>query len=71
MNQYQQRISAAEKAGFKIYLDTTNAYGSPGTILCNTETGNPYDGECVDIFEDGTFEQYTQFPGQKPVYKVL
>lgn len=69
MNNYSRMIADAEKAGFEVYCDTSNE-NCRGTILTNTQLKSPYNGECIDIFEDGTFEQYCQLKGQTPTYKV-
>lgn len=70
MTQYQQRIAAAEKAGFEFYVLTWNEDGVTGCILTNTNPKSPFNGECIDLFEDGTYEQYCQFKGQQPLYPL-
>lgn len=68
---YNQRINAANKAGFEIYCNTSNEDNIPGTILTNTNPKSPYNGECIDLFENGTFIQYSQFKGQATTYKIV
>ena len=65
MSNYQQRIMFAENAGFDVYLVLKDC-----TILTNTKVKSPYNGECIDIFEDGRIEQYCQFPGQTPTFTI-
>lgn len=70
MNTYQQRMNALEKAGFTMYCNTSNDAGSPGSILTNTDIKSPYNGECVDLFEDNSFHQYCQFKDQSPIFSI-
>jgi len=67
---YNTRINAALKAGFEIYL-THTADGCECTILTNTVTNSPHNGECLDIWEEGQYQQYAQFKEQQPTYKVV
>jgi len=64
------RINKALMAGFDEYTETKNAAGSWGVILTNTDTNSPYNGECIDLFEDGSFVQYCQFKGQTAAYTI-
>ena len=68
---YNQRLNAAINAGFEVYCDTRNDDNIPGTILTNTNPKSQYNGECIDLFENGTFDQYSQFKGQSPTYKIV
>lgn len=74
---YQTRISQAQKAGFEIYSDTFKyADGVAGericgSILTNTKKNSPYDGEVLDLFEDDTYEHYSQFNQNHPHYKPV
>lgn len=69
-NEYSEFIARAEKAGFQIYCDTRNEDSVCGTILTNTLLSSPYNGECIDLFEDGTYFQYCQFKHQQPIFKL-
>lgn len=69
MTTYQQRIHNAQKAGFEVYVSIQKD-NAEGTILFNTDVSSPYNGECIDIYEDGSYEQYCQFKGQQPAYVV-
>ena len=40
---------------FEDYCNTYNEDGLQGVIFTNTKTGSPFNGEVLDIFEDGTF----------------
>lgn len=66
---YNNRINAAIKADFEIYL-THVADDFECTILTNTNPKSQYNGECLDLWENGQYEQYTQFKGQHPIYEV-
>jgi len=67
---YQQRITHAINAGFEIYTNTWNENGE-GAILINNQKDSIYEGECLDIFEDGSYRQYCQFKGQQPSFKII
>lgn len=66
---YNNRINAALKAGFDIYV-TSVTDGCECTILTNTDITSPYNGECLDIWEEGQYEQYAQHKGQQCTYPI-
>lgn len=69
MNTYNNLIKQAFAAGFEDYCNTYTQEGLQGLILTNTKKDSPYDGEVLDIFEDGTFTHYAQFKGQDLKFK--
>lgn len=69
MTTYSDLVKQAVKAGFEDYCNTYNEYGLQGTIFTNTKKGSQFDGEVLDIFEDGTFTHYGQFKGQSLRFK--
>lgn len=70
ISNYTKRINAATKSGFEIY---TTHYGNDGecTIMTNTDPKSPFNGECIDIWENGHYEQYSQFKGHPVNYRVI
>ena len=71
MTTYNILVKQAIKAGFEDYCNTYNEDGLQGTIFTNTKTGSPFNGEVLDIFEDGTFTHYSQFADNHPHYSPL
>lgn len=69
MKSYQSLINQALNAGFEMYCDTRNDSNVRGIILTNTRKDSDYNGEVIDLFEDGTFVQYGQFKGLQPQFK--
>lgn len=69
-NLYNTRIICAQRAGFNIYCDTISDDGVFGTTLTNTNPSSKYNGECIDIFENDTYEHYSQFKEQELKFKL-
>lgn len=67
-NTYNNRINAARKAGFEIYT-TMMEEGEECTIMTNTNPHSAFNGECLDIWEGGRYEQYSQFKEQSCTFK--
>lgn len=70
MNTYNRLITNAVNEGFEEYCSTTNEYGTSGIILTNTRMDSPFNGEVLDIFEDGTHVHYSQFKGQALKFRL-
>lgn len=61
MNNYSAMLTQARNAGFEDYSDTRNDENICGTILTNTNPKSLYNGEVLEIFENGTHAHYSQF----------
>lgn len=65
-----------DNAGFKAYSDTFKYNKGArdkkieGTIF-KAGKDTEYNGEVLDIFEDGSFTHYSQFPENHPHYQPL
>jgi len=65
----QKAESQAEKAGFQFYTSTSNEDHGQGVIMINNKKESPFNGECLDLFEDGTIHHYSQFKGVELKFK--
>lgn len=71
MTTYSALLNQAIKAGFTVYCNTYNDDGVCGSILTNIKPNSPFNGEVLDIFEDGTFTHSSQFGVNHPHFKPL
>lgn len=56
-------VSQLHNAGFESYVASNEV-----EIFVATRGSNFY-GECIDLFNDGTFDHYTQFKGRELKFK--
>jgi hypothetical protein len=65
---YKKMISQLRKAGFEFHCHAVVQDGPEGQIFINKK-GARFDGEVVDIFEDGSHTIWSPFPGVVPKFK--
>lgn len=72
---YSTLIKQAIKAGFEEhqgtykYADGVSGKIIEGSILLNTKPTSQFNGEVLDIYEDGSFDHYSQFKGTSLNFK--
>lgn len=70
MKTFDDKIKQATVAGFEIY-HTTIVDGEDLCILTNTDVNSKYNGETIDIYENGHTEQGSQYKGIIPLFAFI
>lgn len=68
--QFIRKSKQFDSAGFEFHVNTWKQDGADGQIFLARQ-GSEFDGEVVDLFEDGAHEIYSQFKGQTPKFQFI
>lgn len=67
---FGQRWNELTSAGFEFHDIIIDSQDQPeGAVFVNLAPSSPYYGQCVDLYQDGTFVPYCQKKGRKPTFK--